>query len=217
MNLNIDVKYTPSEAAICLIISKHYLCKMEIYCVASISHAKSIICQRKGRNTRIHVQFIIVCSKLRCIRPFIVVYTAAIKEVTSVAKCPVWSGTTKSCLSSFLWIIIICNVSIRSYELPTTIYMERVQSWDNKKWVKSIKGIKHNKKLTLEKDIRSWEWQIGRWLVINYSQQLEKYWIVLLDLHSFIILKGGKKREKKPCVWVPCTLSDMKHSLEADV
>lgn len=89
MHLNIDVKYTPSKAVICLIIGEHYLSKMEIYYVVSVSHAESIICERKGGNACIHIQFTIVHSKLSCIRPSMVVHTATIKEVTSVAKCPV--------------------------------------------------------------------------------------------------------------------------------
>jgi hypothetical protein len=44
MHLNIDVKYAPSKAAICLIIRKHYLRKMEINCVVSVTQAKSVIC-----------------------------------------------------------------------------------------------------------------------------------------------------------------------------
>jgi len=132
MHLNIDVKYTPSKAAICFIICEHYFCKVKAYCVASISHAKCIICERKRRNTCIHVQFGIVHIKFSCVRPSVVVHATTIEEMTSVAKHPIWSCSMKSCWSSFLWVIIIFYVSIRNW-LSSTIYMERVPSWDNKK------------------------------------------------------------------------------------
>lgn len=129
MHLNVDIKYTPSKAAICFIISEHYFCKMEIYCVVSISQAKSVISQRIRRNTCIHVKFSIIHCKLCCIRPSIVVWTATIEEMTSVDKCPVWSSLPKSCRSSLTWVIIVCLIS-RSYKLSTTIYMQRIWSWE---------------------------------------------------------------------------------------
>ena len=133
MHLNVNVKYTPSQAAICFIISEHYLSKMEIYCVVSISQAKCIISQRKGRNTCIHVEFSIVHCELICTRPCIVGWAITIKEVASVNECPVCSLKEKPCLSGHTSIIIICLISIRNYLLSTTIYIERVPSWDKQK------------------------------------------------------------------------------------
>lgn len=147
MDLNVDVKYTPSKTAICFIISKHYFCKMEFYCVVSISQAKSIIGQRGRRNTCIHVQFNILHYKLSWISHIIVVYAVGIKEMTIVDKCPVFSTVImKACWSSSLTrVIIICLPSI-SYKISTTVYIQRIWSWISRIWLTTTWTINHNYK-----------------------------------------------------------------------
>jgi hypothetical protein len=128
--LNVNIKYTPSQAAICFVISEHYLRKMEVYCVISISHTKSIISKRERRKARIRVQFTVGHREpgwlLHSINVSIIIL---IQEVTSAAKCPVfWTRPVEFWRSTWFCISIIFS-SFNGYFFSAAIYMS-VWFWD---------------------------------------------------------------------------------------
>ena len=88
--LNVDVKYTPSEATICSVVSKHDLRKVKVYCVVSVYQTKSVVCQREGRKACISVELLVLSRNARGILPGEGVCSAiVIQEVTGAAESPV--------------------------------------------------------------------------------------------------------------------------------
>jgi hypothetical protein len=126
-HLNVNIKYTPSQAYICFVISEHYLRKMEVYCVISISHTKSIISKRERRKACIRVQLRVGHREPGWILHSInVSLNIIIQEVTSAAKCPVlWTRLVEFWRSTWFCISIICS-SINGYFFSAAIYMKLV-------------------------------------------------------------------------------------------
>ncbi|MFS7984179.1 hypothetical protein Hanom_Chr11g00983481 [Helianthus anomalus] len=87
-DLNVDIKHTPPKAAKLCIISKNNLGKVKANVVTSIAHAETIISQRYGRGSCIHVQFRGVHREPRTICQNITVRVIIIQEVTRIAKSP---------------------------------------------------------------------------------------------------------------------------------
>jgi len=126
-HLDIDIKKSPAKAAVCLVISKHYLCEVKGNCVAPTSHTETIISQRDWRKACIHVKWWCICGEFGCIRPCVGIWgTGIVHEVTSGTNSPVSSTLVESWWSGWICIIFI-YVPFNICFFSSTIYVEGIE------------------------------------------------------------------------------------------
>ena len=121
--LNVDIKYTPSEAAILSVISKHDLRKVKVYCVASIKQTKSVVGQREGRKACIRVQLLVQSGNNRGVLNGVgVSVDTVIQEVTSAAESPVGPTLEEIRSPTQICIIVIARSFIVRFLSSSTVY-----------------------------------------------------------------------------------------------